>query len=170
VSSEQPDAPAAEVVTQRRIIVTALPLKRAARDRLAELLGARIVDIREAVDHADLVLTPSCSPQLIERLKREYSGARIIVVELDDWDFDVSLPGPVKRLVQSGADAYLLADSIEELASKIGTSPNRREGGNPSPDARELQTPSTVDEIIVALLRESVEYSTRLRAGDDRPS
>ena len=34
-------------------------------------------------------------------------------MELDDWDFEISLPGPVKRILRSGADAYVLADSME---------------------------------------------------------
>ena len=168
MSAQQPEGLAAEVVTQRKVVVTALPLKRPARDRLAQLLDARVVDVRDPVDHADLVLTPSCSPQLIERLKDRYTHARIIVVELEDWDYGVDLGGPVKRLVQSGADAYLLADSLEELATKIGRRHERHHNETPSTDARELPTTSTVDEIIAGLLRESVEYSTRLRTGDQR--
>lgn len=34
-------------------------------------------------------------------------------------------------------------------------------------DARELPSTTTVDELIAAFLRESVKYSTRLRAGDE---
>ena len=119
MSLERPDRLEMEVLAQRTTIVTALPLKRAARERLAELLGARVVDVRDPIDHVDLVLTPACSPQLIAGLKRKYGGARVIVVELDDWDFDVSLHGPVKRILRGGADAYVLADSMEELARKI---------------------------------------------------
>ena len=119
MSLERPDRFGVEVLTERTTVVTALPLKRAPRDRLTELLDARVVDVRDPIDHVDLVLTPACSPQLIAALKRKYDGARVIVVELDDWDFDVSVHGPVKRILRSGADAYVLADSIEELARKI---------------------------------------------------
>ncbi|MET1000199.1 MAG: hypothetical protein ABWZ15_00170, partial [Acidimicrobiia bacterium] len=59
----------AEVVARRRTIVTALPLEPDARHRLSALLDARVVDVREPCDHPDLVLTPACSPQLINRLK-----------------------------------------------------------------------------------------------------
>ena len=155
-----------EVLTERTTLVTALPLKRAARDRLSELLDARVVDVRDPIDHVDLVLTPACSPQLIAALKRKYGGARVIVVELDDWDFDVSLPGPVKRILRSGADAYVLADSMEELARKIMPRRDRVSDDSGSVGARELPSTTTVDELIAAFLRESVEYSTRLRAGD----
>jgi hypothetical protein len=108
-----------EVVAHRFTVVTALPLKRRPRERLAELLDARVVDIRDPIDRVDLVLTPACSPQLIGALQRKYPGARIIVVELDDWDLDVSVSGPVKRILRAGADAYVLADTMEELARKI---------------------------------------------------
>ncbi len=154
-----------EVLAQRMTVVTAIPLQRAARERLAELLGARVVDIRESVDRADLVLSPACSPQLIGALKERFVGARVIVVELDDWEFDVSLPGPVKRLVHSGVDAYVLADSIEELAGKLA--PHRdQDSAIESVAARELPSTASVDEIIAAFLRESVEHSTRLQADD----
>ena len=156
-----------EVLTERTTLVTALPLKRAARDRLAELLDARVVDVRDPIDHVDLVLTPACSPQLIAALKRKYGGARVIVVELDDWDFDVSLPGPVKRILRSGVDAYVLADSMEEVARKITPRHDRVSDDSASVDPRELPSTTTVDELIAAFLRESVEYSTRLRAADE---
>jgi hypothetical protein len=167
VSVERPDRIEVEVLTERTTVVTALPLKRAARDRLAELLDARVVDVRHPIDHVDLVLTPACSPQLIAALKRKYDGARLIVVELDDWDVDISLPGPVKRILRSGADAYVLADSLEELARKITPRHDRVSDDNASIDPRELPSTTTVDELIAAFLRESVEYSTRLRAGGD---
>ena len=156
-----------EVLTERKTVVTALPLKRAARERLAELLDARVVDVRAPIDHVDLVLTPACSPQLIGAMQRKYPGARIVVVELDDWDLDIDVPGPVKRILRSGADAYVLADSIEELARKITPSHDRVIDDSASVHARELPSTSTVDELIAAFLRESVEYSTRLRAGDE---
>jgi len=157
--------PEVEVLSDRRTIVTALPLKRAARQRLAELLEARVVDVREPIDHADLVLTPACSPQLIAALSKKYDGAQVVVVELDDWEFDIEVSGPVKRILRSGAAAYVLADSIEELASKIAERPQRHEDTDPA-TVHELSSTATVDDLIAAFLRESVEYSTRLRSTD----
>lgn len=154
-----------EVVRQRRTIVTALPLKRAARQRLADLLDARVVDVREPVDHPDLVLTPACSPQLIGALARKYNGAQVVVVELDDWEFGVELSGPVKRILKSGAAAYVLADSIDELAGKIDSRPRRHGGEDEPPAVHELSSSATVDDLVAAFLRESVEYATRLRTG-----
>lgn len=165
MSLERSDGHEVEVVADRMTVVTAIPLKRGARERLAELLGARVVDVRDSIDHVDLVLTPACSPQLIAVLKRTYDGARVVVVELDDWDFDVSLPGPVKRLLRGGADAYLLADSIEELAGKLVRRDDAR-SDTAAFGAPELAPSTTVDELIESFLRESIEYSTRSRVNE----
>jgi hypothetical protein len=157
-----------EVLPDRRTIVTALPLKKSARERLARLLDARVLDVREPFYEPDMVLTPACSPQLIGAMKRKYNGARVVIVELDDWDLDIELNGPVKRLLRAGADAYVLADSLEELASKIGAGhPQRSESERST--ASELTTGSTVDELIAAFLRESIEYSTRTHADASVP-
>lgn len=164
--SIEPHGSDVEVVGERRTIVTALPLKRSARQRLAELLDTRVVDVRDPVDHVDLVLTPSCSPQLIGALSDKYDGARVVVVELDDWEFGVELGGPVKRILRSGAAAYVLADSIDELASKISARSNNESAAAESTAVHELSAGATVDEIIAAFLRESVEYSTRARSPD----
>jgi hypothetical protein len=153
--------PDVEVVARRRTIVTALPLKPAARQRLAELLGARVVDVREPCDDPDLVLTPACSPRLIGALGDKYHGAQVVVVELDDWEFDIESAGPVKRILRSGAAAYVLADSIDELAAKITDRPRAAERASDPADVPELSSTSTVDDLIAAFLRESVEYSTR---------
>ncbi len=157
--------PDVEIVERRRTIVTALPLKRDARERLAELLGAHVVDMRASCEHPDLVLTPACSPQLIGSLRRRYHGARVVVVELDDWEFDIHLTGPVKRILESGAAAYVLADSIDELAAKITAAPPTPDTSS-APAVHELTSASTVDDLIAAFLRESVEYATRHRADD----
>ena len=159
--------PDVDVVPNQRTIVTALPLKRAARQRLAELLDARVLDVRELCDHPDLVLTPACSPQLIGALGRKYNGAQVVVVELDDWEFDIGLSGPVKRILRSGAAAYVLADSIDELAAKITDRPNTDANESDSAAVHELNAAATVDDLIAAFLRESVEYSTRHRITND---
>lgn len=160
--SIEPTDPDVEVIPGRRTIVTALPLKRAARQRLSELLEARVLDVREPCDHPDLVLTPACSPQLIAALGRKYHGAQVVVVELDDWEFDIELSGPVKRILRSGAAAYVLADSIDELAAKITARPHDAGDADPA-NVHELTAAATVDDLIAAFLRESVEYSTRRR-------
>ena len=156
----------AEIVGRRTTVVTALPLKRRARARLAELLDARVVDIRDHVDPdepADVVLTPACSPQLIGGLGRRFPGARVVVVELDDWEFDIELAGPVKRILRAGADAYLLADSVDELAAKlVGPADVADEA---AARVHELATSPSVDDLVAAFLQQSVEHAARYRAG-----
>lgn len=158
----------ADEVVERRTIVTALPLKRPARERLAERLDARVLDVRAPCDHADLVLTPACSPQLIAALGEKYDGARVVVVELDDWEFDIELSGPVKRILRSGAAAYVLADSLDELAAKLAApGPEADEPTEQDvPSVHELSATQTVDDLISAFLCESVEYSTRHAGGN----
>jgi hypothetical protein len=158
-----------EVIADRRTIVTALPLKKAARERLARLLDARVLDVRDPFYEPDMVLTPACSPQLIGALKRKYNGARVVIVELDDWDLDIEFNGPVKRLLRAGADAYLLADSLEELANKIGGTGHPQPTESEASTTGELATGSTVDDLIAAFLRESIEYSTRAHADTSEP-
>ena len=158
--------PEAEVIACRRTIVTALRLKRAARQRLAELLEARVLDVREPCADPDLVLTPACSPRLIGALGREYNGAQVVVVELCDWEFNIELSGPVKRILRSGAAAYVLADTIDELAAKITAKPDTPDSESDLPEVHELTPSSTVDDLIAAFLRESVEYSTRHQHND----
>lgn len=157
-SDQQPLVGEAVVRGRRPVVIAALPLRRTARERLGELLDATVLDIREPVDDPDLVLTPSVSPQLIGGLKRRFPGAAIIVVELSDWELDIDLGGPVKRILNSGADAYLLADSLDDLAHKLG---GARATAEFVPwTAHELTGP-TMDDLVAAFLDESVTYAQR---------
>ena len=147
-----------EVVDRRRVVVAALPLDQQAREHLeSQLDGARVVDIRMTVERADLVLAPSCSPQTVAALKDAYPDARLVVVEIEDWEFGIDLPGPVKRLLDAGADGYLTADSVDDLAGQLspGRTPHRAESAPPE----ELPTPS-IDDVIVGALRERLSGST----------
>ena len=112
---------------RQRTVVCAVPLKPAAMAQFAQMLGdARVVDIRDAVEVADVVLTPACSPQTVAALKEAYPSAELVVVELEDWDRDIDLSGPVIRLRRAGADAYLAADSLEDLARQLQPTADRR--------------------------------------------
>ena len=90
----------------------------------------------------------------------------MIVVELDDWEFDIELSGPVKRLLCSGAAAYVLADSIDELAAKITARPHEPSGESDPAAIHELTSASTVDDLVAAFLGESAAHST-LRQRDN---
>jgi hypothetical protein len=168
----RPSAATAEVVRQsdRPVVVTALALKASAREHLARSLGdVEVRDIRDDVLTADLVLAPSCSPQAIAALKRAFPVARLLVVELEDGEWDVHLSGPVQRLLAAGADAYLTADSIVDLSDQI-----RLGKEQPAVAAQEqtaLEEPS-VDELILAnvadLIRRRTETTVVVRREVDR--
>ena len=142
-----------ELVDGRKVVVTAFALNPAAQARLAEQLDHwRVVDIRTSVDHVDLVLAPSCSPQTVAALQEAYPTARIVVVELEDDDLDVDLPGPVKRLLAAGAVGYVTADSVDDLAQQLSPSSDASRPADSTGD-RELASPG-VDDAILAALRE----------------
>ncbi len=160
-----------EVVSDRPTVVSALPLKPAARQRLSQLLDARVIDVREPCDDPVVVLAPSSSPQLIGALKGRFGAARIVVVELDDADLDIELSGPVRRLLDSGADAYVLADSLEDLARTIRSGRPQTDAGvagGLSGDAdeiersamRELPTGTTIEDLVAAFLRDSADRTS----------
>ena len=150
-------------ITSRPCVVAALPLKRAARDHLARQLGdVDVCDIRDDVFDADLVLAPSCSPQVIGILKRAYPTARLVVVELEDWELDVRLGGPVKRLLNAGADAYLTADSIKDLADQLLRPANDLSHSKTSSLPKQLGKTSVDDQIMASvadLLRRRAQAS-----------
>lgn len=148
----------------RPVVVAALPLKPPARDHLSRLLGdVDLRDVRDDVCDADLVLAPSCSPQVIGALKHAYPSARLVVVELEDWVFDVDFPGPVKRVVDAGADGYLVAASIEDLTYQL----RRASEGLPlemAGHARKELVEGSVDDAILAgvtqMLQRRAQYVT----------
>lgn len=100
------------------IVVTAISLGPAAREALAHRLGpGHIVrDIRDAGDTADVVLVPPISAQLVGSLREMFAGAKILVTELSDVEFGLDLPGPVSRIMRSGADGYFVAPDLGHLA------------------------------------------------------
>lgn len=144
-----------ELVDRRPTVVCAVALNRPAREKLAEMLGdVRLVDIREPVPAADVVLAPSCSPNTLAALKDAYPTARMIVVEVEDFDNDIEFGGPVSRLRKAGADAYLTADSLEDLAHQLTTrEPTEARPLLDPPAAIELNE-ATIDDIILGRLEE----------------
>jgi hypothetical protein len=46
-------------------------------------------------------------------------GARIVVAEIDDDELGISYRGPVRRLLDAGAEAYLAATTVPRLALQL---------------------------------------------------
>lgn len=143
----------AELVDPRPTVVCAIPLDATARARLAGLLGdVDLVDVRDVVDGAAAVLAPSCSPQTLEALQRAYPSAKVVVVELLDDEHGIELGGPVTRSLNAGAEGYLTASSLADLARQL-TSVEVRTAAlhQGAPLAIEA---SSVDELVMQLLHE----------------
>ncbi|HET9634115.1 MAG TPA: hypothetical protein VFP73_17090, partial [Terrabacter sp.] len=68
---------------------------------------------------ADVLLTHPVSPQLLGSLRGMFPDARIIVTEIEDEELGVSQPGPVSRLLDAGACAYLPPRPLREVAASM---------------------------------------------------
>lgn len=110
-----------EAATELKLVAVAAPLSKDAREQLAQRMGPTflVVDIRTAPRSTDLIIAPVVSPQTIGALKRQFPDARVIVAEIDDPSWGVRLPGPVRRAVDAGADGYLVADTLQAVASYL---------------------------------------------------
>ncbi|MEV6866351.1 hypothetical protein AB0M44_35825 [Streptosporangium subroseum] len=103
------------------VVATAMKLSKAARMSLSTQLGADyvVLDMLAAPTTADVLLAPAGSPQLIANLRSMFPKARVIITEIEDHELGVSYQGPVQRLLNAGADAYLPATSVPRLARQL---------------------------------------------------
>ena len=155
-----------ELIDRRPIVVCAIPLDGDALGRLAtKLADVRLVDVRDVVDDAAAVLAPPCSPQTLGKLQAMHPSAKVLVVELEDLDLGIELGGPVTRSLDAGAQGYLIASSLDDLARQLTSveahTPALHQG---QPLAIEA---TSVDDLIMQLLRER-EVRTATRAEGHR--
>jgi hypothetical protein len=103
------------------VVATAMKLSAAARMSLSIQLGADyiVLDMHAAPATADVLLVPPVSPQLIANLRSMFPKARVIITEVEDEELGVNYHGPVRRLLNAGADAYLPAASVPRLARQL---------------------------------------------------
>lgn len=103
------------------VVATATKLSDAARRRLSDELGPDyiVLDLLKAPSTADVVLTHPVSPQLLGSLRGSFPRARVIVTEIDDEELGVRQSGPVSRLLDAGASAYLPPRPLREVASSV---------------------------------------------------
>ncbi|GAA2872479.1 hypothetical protein GCM10020220_072190 [Nonomuraea rubra] len=103
------------------VVATAMDLSAAARVALSTQLGADyvVLDMHAAPATADVLLVPPASPQLIGRLRMLFPKARVIVTEIEDEELGVQYHGPVRRLLDAGAEAYLPPASVPQLARQL---------------------------------------------------
>ena len=143
----------AEVVAPRPVVVCAIPLDDGARQLLAGMLGnVELIDVRVVVDDAAAVLAPPCSPQTLAALQSTYPSAKVVVVELFDDEHGIELGGPVTRSLDAGAEGYLTASSLKDLARQL-TSVEAHTAALHEGQPLALEA-SSVDELIMQLLHE----------------
>ncbi|MEU4511073.1 hypothetical protein AB0G05_16400 [Nonomuraea wenchangensis] len=103
------------------VVATAMELSAAARVALSTQLGADyvVLDMHAAPATADVLLVPAGSPQLIAGLRSMFPEARVVVTEIEDDELGVQYHGPVRRLLDAGADAYLPPATLHVLARQL---------------------------------------------------
>ncbi|MFG6200265.1 hypothetical protein [Nonomuraea sp. JJY05] len=103
------------------VVATAMELSTAARVALSTQLGADyvVLDMNAAPATTDVLLVPPGSPQLIGALRSMFPKARVVVTEIEDHELGVQYYGPVRRLLDAGADAYLPPATLPLLARQL---------------------------------------------------
>lgn len=103
------------------VVATAMKLSAKARLALAKQLGPDyvVLDMLSAPKTTDVLLVPAGSPQLIGALKGMFPKARIVITEIEDDELGVQYHGPVRRLLDAGADAYLPPANLPGLARQL---------------------------------------------------
>ena len=104
-----------------KVLATTMRLSSAARDVLRQAFGPDwlVLDFHDAPDTADVVLTSAYSPQLTHRWTLLFPNAQIIVTEIFDPEFGLDIGGPVGRLLDAGAHAYVAPRPLEQVAESV---------------------------------------------------
>ena len=159
----------------RRRVVLSFTLPADARQLLAERLGSDddLVDIQVSEGDEDIVMVPSSSRQLTGKLRAAFPDAALFVVELEDLARGVELRGQVLRTLDAGADGYVVARSVDELASIVDQASGRIGRADAAgPAALAAGAPEELSEVLDALLVQRQNRRAPLRhrrSGDDTP-
>ena len=154
-------------------VVLAFRLSRPATEHLQATLGAgaRLVDLRESDGHERLVLAPPASPQLLGKLKAAFPGALVMVVELTDIEAGIRRGGPVTRSLDGGADTYVVARSLDQLAEMV-----TQAVATPNQAPLVAQLSAQTEDELAALLeevlarREAVRVSREIHPAGEEPT
>lgn len=103
------------------VVATTMRMSEAARTRLSDALGDSyvVLDFADAPKTVDVLLTHAVSHQLINRWTLMFPQARILVTEILDEELGLDVQGPVGRLLDAGAHAYLPRRPVEQLAQNV---------------------------------------------------
>lgn len=111
------------------VVATAMKLSEESRQRISEELGEHyiVLDLHEAPSSADVLLVPPISPQLVGALRRQFPDARLLVTEIEDEELGVHYAGPVSRMLEAGASAYLPPRPVDGLGAAVHAHLTRRD-------------------------------------------
>ena len=120
------------------VVATAMKLSASARMSLSAELGSDylVLDLHSAPATADVLLVPPVSPQLIGGLRAQFPKARVVLAEVEDAELGVSYHGPVRRLLDAGAETYLTSANVPHLARQLDHAVTQRQqlaGGAAAP-------------------------------------
>ena len=103
------------------VVASALKLSPYVRRLLSDELGEDyvVLDFTAAPPTADVLLVQPFSLQLIGILQEKFPAARVMIVEIEDDDLGVSGQGPVRRLMNAGAETYLVSNTVSGLATQL---------------------------------------------------
>ncbi|GAB3376576.1 hypothetical protein [Amycolatopsis echigonensis] len=103
------------------VVATAMKLSASARRALSAELGPDyvVLDPHSAPATADVLLVPPVSPQLIGNLRAKFPKARVVLAEVEDTELGISYHGPVRRLLDAGAETYLTSANVPHLARQL---------------------------------------------------
>lgn len=113
--------PQVEVPEGVCVVATAMRLSRVVRQRLADSFGRDflVLDLHEAPESTDVLLVNPVSPQLLEVLRARFPRARVVVTEIEDEVLGVHYSGPVGRMLDAGASAYLPPRPVVEVVAGV---------------------------------------------------
>ena len=104
-----------------KVVATTMLMSDAARRRLSDAFGPDylVLDFLDAPSTADIVLTHPVSPQLMNRWTVMFPQAQVLITEILDPEFGLDVSGPVGRLLDAGAHAYLPPRPLEQVAENV---------------------------------------------------
>lgn len=103
------------------VVATAMKLSETVRTTLSTELGADyiVLDMETAPETSDILLVPPISLQLLGALRGRFPSARVMVAEVEDPELGVDYRGPVRRMLDSGVEAYLTSTTLPRLAKQL---------------------------------------------------
>ena len=129
------------------VVATAMKLSERARASLSTDLGPDyiVVDINSAPPTTDVLLIPPSSPQLIGNARAMFPTARIVVTEIEDDELGISYRGPIGRMLDAGAEAYLPSTTMSGLARTLDHAITQRRQLDGRPTGQpEIEPPTTI--------------------------